>query len=198
MHDILKLVLVCVIAYFLGNISPSIILGRKQGIDIKHAGSGNAGTTNALRVLGKKAALITLVIDIFKGFAAVEIGMLIAGTKAGYPCAFFAFVGHIWPVMFKFRGGKGVAVAFGALLGVNWMVALSCLGVVILAVLITRMVSMGSVMAALSFPVFAYLWEPDFLPLGIPMALILLYAHRSNIKRIIKGEENKLSFKKKQ
>lgn len=189
-------IIVVIIAYFLGNISPSTILGKKQGIDIKKEGSGNAGTTNALRVLGKKAAVITLFIDVFKGVIAVELGTFIAGTHAGYICALAAFIGHIWPVIYKFKGGKGVAVAFGALLGVNWMVALSCLGVVIITVLLTRMVSMGSIMAAVSFPVFAYFWEPEFLWIGISMALVVLYVHRANIVRIIKGEENKISFKK--
>lgn len=190
-------ILVVIIAYFLGNISPSTILGRKQGIDIKKEGSGNAGTTNALRVLGKKAAVITLFVDVMKGVIAVELGTLIAGQEAGYICALAAFAGHIWPVIYKFKGGKGVAVAFGALLGVNWMIALSCLGIVILTVLLTRMVSMGSIMAAVSFPIFAYFWEPDFLYIGIPMALVVLYVHRANIGRILKGQENKISFNKK-
>ena len=192
--EILKIVAVVLVAYFLGNISPSILLGRAMGVDIKKEGSGNAGTTNALRVLGKKAALITLAVDIGKGFLAVEIGSIFAPQPAGMLCALAAFVGHIWPVMFHFRGGKGVAVAFGALLGVNWQLALIALCIVIVAVLLTRMVSLGSVLAAVSFPAVAYFIEPDFLYIGIIMAILLIYAHRENIKRIIKGEENKLSF----
>lgn len=189
-------VLVIVIAYFLGNISPSTLIGRAMGIDIKKEGSGNAGTTNALRVLGKKAAVITLVIDIGKGFVAVKLGLAIAGPLAAMCCALAAFAGHIWPVLFKFKGGKGVAVAFGTILGINWHLALLALGIVALAVLITRMVSLGSVTAAISFPILCYFLEKDFFWFGIVMAVILLYAHRSNIKRIIKGEEHKLSFKK--
>ena len=194
--EIVKIVLIILLAYFLGNISPSIILGRIHGIDIKKEGSGNAGSTNALRVMGKKAGLITLVVDILKGFIAVEIGTAVAGKEVGYVCALAAFLGHIWPALYHFKGGKGIAVAFGALLGVNWMIGISCLGVVIVAVLLTRMVSLGSVIAALAFPIFAYMWERDFLIVGIPMACISLFAHRANIKRIIKGEENKISFKK--
>lgn len=192
-----KIVLAIVIAYFLGNISPSTLIGRARGIDIKKEGSGNAGTTNALRVLGKKAAAVTLVIDIGKGFLAVEIGFLLAGSEAAMYCALAAFIGHIWPVLFRFKGGKGVAVAFGAILGVNWQLALLALAIVAAAVLITRMVSMGSVIVAITFPALAWFMEPDFFWIGCVMAVIMLYAHRSNIGRIIRGEENKLSFKKK-
>lgn len=190
-------VLSIVIAYFLGNISPSTLIGRARGIDIKKEGSGNAGTTNALRVLGKKAAAVTLVIDIGKGFLAVKLGFLLAGPVAAMYCALAAFLGHIWPVLFRFKGGKGVAVAFGAILGVNWHLALAALAIVAAAVLITRMVSMGSVIAAVTFPVLAWFMEPDFFWIGCVMAAIMLYAHRSNIGRIIRGEENKLSFSKK-
>lgn len=186
-----------VIAYFLGNISPATLLARAVGKDIKKEGSGNAGTTNVLRVLGKKAALITLIVDIGKGFLAVKIGFAIAGPFAAMYCALAAFIGHIWPIMFKFKGGKGVAVAFGAILGVNWQLALLALLVVVVVVALTRMVSLGSITAAASFPVFAYFMEPDFFYIGIVMAALLIYAHRGNIKRILKGEESRLSFGKK-
>ena len=116
-----KIIVPVVIAYFIGNISPSIILGKMAGVDIKKEGSGNAGTTNALRVLGKKAALITLVIDIGKGVLAVAAGNLIGGAETGYLCAIAVFCGHIWPCFYSFKGGKGVATAFGAILAVNWI-----------------------------------------------------------------------------
>lgn len=190
-------ILLIILAYFLGNISPATLLARAVGKDIKKEGSGNAGTTNALRVLGKKAALITLVIDIGKGFLAVRIGFAFAVPEAAMLCALAAFIGHIWPVMFKFKGGKGVAVAFGAILGVNWQLALLALLVVAVVVALTRMVSLGSITAAASFPVFAYFMEPDFFYIGIVMAALLIYAHRGNIKRILKGEESRLSFGKK-
>lgn len=189
-------VLVIVIAYFLGNISPSTMLGRASGVDIKKEGSGNAGTTNALRVLGKKAAVITLVVDILKGVIAVQIGFSLSSYTAGLWCAFAAFVGHVWPVVFKFKGGKGVAVAFGAIMSVNWQLGLIALGIVSIMVLITRMVSLGAVTAAVIFPVLCYFLESDFLPVSIMIVALLLYAHRENIVRIIKGEESKLEFKK--
>lgn len=194
--DTAMLILVIVLAYFIGNISPSTLLGRAAGIDIKKEGSGNAGTTNALRVLGKKAAVITLIVDIGKGFLSVMLGFWLSTPTAGMLCALAAFAGHIWPVLFSFKGGKGVAVAFGALLAVNWQLALLALGIVAITVLLTKMVSLGSIMAAVTFPIAAYFLERDFFWIGCVMAVILLYNHRSNMKRIIKGEENKLSFKK--
>ena len=191
------LILVIVIAYCLGSISPSILIGRAMGKDIKKERSGNAGTTNTLRVLGKKAALATLLVDIGKGFASVEIGLLISGQTGAMACALAAFLGHLWPIYFHFKGGKGVAVAFGGILAVNWQLALLSLAIVILAVLITRMVSWGSVIVALSFPFTCYFMERDFLPYGMVMVVLMLWAHRTNIKRIINGEENKISLKKK-
>ena len=195
--EAVKMVLTVVIAYFLGNISPSTLLAKAAGLDIKKEGSGNAGTTNALRVLGKKAALITLVVDIGKGFVAVELGYLLSTPQTAMFCALAAFVGHVWPVVFKFKGGKGVATAFGVLLGINWQLALAALAVVAVVVILSRMVSLGSITGAVVFPVLAYFMEPDFLYVGTFMAILLIYNHRGNIKRMIKGEENKLSFGKK-
>lgn len=194
----IKFVILLLIAYMLGNISPSTILAKAKGIDIKKAGSGNAGTTNALRVLGAKAAVITLVIDIGKGFLAVFIACMFLNPMQVSFCALAVFLGHVWPLLLKFKGGKGVATAFGALLALNWQLALICLGIVVIVVLVTKMVSLGSVTAALAFPFLAYFMEKEFLPAGICMALILIFKHRANIARILSGNESKLSFKKKE
>ena len=117
-------VLALIIAYLLGNISPSTLLAKAKGIDIHKEGSGNAGTTNALRVMGKKAGVITLVVDVLKGTIAVLIGFLLAGSAGEAWCVLAVFCGHVWPVFYKFKGGKGVATAFGALLGLNPLMAL--------------------------------------------------------------------------
>lgn len=191
-----KIIVSVVIAYLLGNISPSIILGKLHGIDIKKEGSGNAGTTNALRVLGKKAALITLVIDIGKGVLAVFIGRLIGGDAAGYVCALAVFCGHIWPCFYSFKGGKGVATAFGALLAVNWMLGLAALAAVAVGLALTQRMSVGSLLGAVTFPFICWFIEPDFIWIGSLMALIVLIKHRANIGRLIRGEEPKMSFKK--
>lgn len=181
-------ILVIVIAYLIGNISPSIILGKIHGIDIKKEGSGNAGTTNALRVLGKKAALITLVIDIGKGILAVRLGML-CGFMIGGLCALAVFCGHIWPCFYRFKGGKGVATAFGAILAIDWKLALIMLAVAAAGLLLSKRMSVGSLLAAVSFPLLCWFIEPDFLVVGSIMALIIIIKHRANIQRLIRGEE---------
>ena len=191
-----KIIIPVVIAYLMGNISPSIILGKIHGIDIKKEGSGNAGTTNALRVLGKKAAFITLVIDIGKGVLAVIIGRLVGGAAVGYICALAVFCGHIWPCFYSFKGGKGVATAFGALLSVNWMLGLAALAVVAVGLALTQRMSVGSLLGAITFPILCWLLEPDFIWIGSVMALIVLIKHRANIGRLLRGEEPKMSFKK--
>lgn len=193
---IIKNVLLIIAAYLLGNISPAILLGKVHGIDIKKEGSGNAGTTNVLRVLGKKAAVVTLVIDIFKGFLAAWLGFSLGDYRIGTLCAAAVFCGHIWPCFFQFKGGKGVATAFGAILAVNWGLALAVLAVVAAGLLISRRMSVGSLLGALSFPVLTWFLEPGFFVPGTVMALIVIVKHRSNIKRLLHGEEPKMSFKK--
>ena len=189
-------ILAIVIAYFLGNISPAIILGKMNGIDIKKEGSGNAGTTNVLRVLGKKSAVITLVIDVLKGVAAVKLGYLLAGPSAAYYCAVAVFCGHIWPCFYHFKGGKGVATAFGVITAVNWQLGLAVLAVVAVFVLFSKRMSLGSIMGAASFPLLSWLLEPGFFVPGFVMAVIVIVKHRANIGRLIRGEEPKMSFKK--
>ncbi len=181
-------ILVVIIAYLIGNISPSIILGKINGIDIKKEGSGNAGTTNALRVLGKKAALITLVIDIGKGILAVRMGML-CGFPIGALCALAVFCGHIWPCFYRFKGGKGVATAFGAILAIDWKLALIMLAVAAAGLLLSKRMSVGSLLAAVSFPLLCWFMKPDFLAVGSIMALIIVIKHRANIQRLVRGEE---------
>ena len=185
-----------VIAYLLGCISPSIIQGRLAGIDIKKEGSGNAGTTNALRVLGKKAALITLIVDICKGVIAVLLGS-IAGPLCSYFCALAVFAGHIWPVFYGFKGGKGVATAFGAIVSVNWKVGLISLAIAAVLTLITKRMSAGSICAAVGMVILTLVFEKAFWPFAAVIAVIIIIKHRSNIKRLIKGEEPPISFGKK-
>lgn len=189
-------VLAIIIAYFLGNISPAIILGKMNGIDIKKTGSGNAGTTNVLRTLGKKAALITMVVDILKGFIGVKLGFLLGGYVVGTLCAVSAFCGHIWPALYSFRGGKGVATAFGVITAVDWKLGLAVLAVVAVFVILTKRMSVGSIMGAVSFPLLAWLLEPGFFVPGFIMAIIVVVKHRANIGRLMRGEEPKMSFKK--
>lgn len=185
-----------VISYFLGNISPSILIGRAMGIDIRKEGSGNAGTTNALRVLGKKVAVAVLAVDILKGVAAVILGRYIGGQEVALYCGLAVFAGHIWPVAFGFRGGKGIATGFGAALALEPMLGLLELAVAAILFVTTKRVSVGSLVAGVLFPFAAYCFDHRYLPVATVMAAIVLFKHRLNIKRLIKGEEPKVSFKK--
>ena len=184
-----------IIAYLLGCINPSIIQGKLAGLDIRKEGSGNAGTTNTLRVLGKKAALISLIVDIGKGALATGLGS-IKGPTCAYICALAVLLGHILPVFYGFKGGKGVAAAFGAVLPINWKFALCALAVALVLTLITRRMSVGSMGGAAGLAVLSVFLEHAFWPYALVMAAIIIFKHRSNIQRLIKGEEPPLSFKK--
>lgn len=189
-------ILIIIAAYFIGNISPSILISKAAGIDIRKEGSGNAGTTNMLRVMGKKAAAATLIIDILKGVAAVLLGRFTGGDGLAVLCGIAVFIGHIWPVVFGFRGGKGIATGFGVLVTIHSLVGIICLGIAAIGIIAARRISIGSLMAAVSLPVLSYVYLPDYIGLLTIMTLIVLFKHRSNLKRLLKGEEPKISFKK--
>ena len=169
-----------------------------------------------MRVAGKKAAVCALLCDILKGVVAVLIAYAVAsiigpegidGALLIQLSAFAVIVGHTFPIFFKFKGGKGVATALGVLLVVNYQIGLICLVFALLLMVLTRMVSVGSIGAALLFPVLTvfitenYIIAPvsaanSYLPLAIAVAVLVLYNHRTNVKRLLDGTENKLSFKK--
>ena len=206
-----------IIAYFIGSINFSVILSRKMaGFDVRDKGSKNAGTTNMLRTVGKKAALITLICDILKGvisvFIAFILGLIIGETNKALLvqiAGIFVIIGHTFPIFFEFRGGKGVATALGVLITTNYQIGLICLVFALVIMAITRMVSIGSVLAAILFPILTIFIHNNYLVqgaegmdfgyiiYGIIIGLFVCFNHRENIKRILKGTENKLSFKKK-
>lgn len=205
-------IVVAIIAYLIGSINFSVIFSKKMaGFDVREKGSGNAGTTNMLRSVGKKAAAITLICDILKGVVAILIAMFIAwafkveNASLLVQIAGIAVVlGHTFPIFFGFKGGKGVATSLGILIMSNWQIGLICLvfGVVLIA--LTRMVSLGSCAAAVLFPVLTLFINEhyivsqgsSYLIYSIILAVIVLFNHRSNIQRILSGKENKISFKK--
>lgn len=197
------LALLCVvIAYFLGNLSPAILIGRLHGIDIKKEGSGNAGTTNVLRVLGKKAAAETLLVDIGKGVFAVAFGRY-AGAMImfdpgllGVWCCVAVFCGHIWPVFFGFRGGKGIATGFGAIVTACPPLGISILIIALAVMGLSRRVSAGSVLAAASLIFLGFYFTPQYGIYFSVMALIAIFKHKANIGRLLRGQEPKISFKK--
>jgi glycerol-3-phosphate acyltransferase PlsY len=186
--------LIVVVAYFIGNISPAILISKTKGSDIRQTGSGNAGTTNMLRTYGKKAAAATLVIDLLKGVAAVLLGAFVGGPFVSYLCADAVILGHIWPVLYGFRGGKGVATGLGVLLAVSPVMGFIA-GVLAFSVIgWSKRVSVGAMSAAAVVPFLSYCFVPAFLPYGILMVSMIVLKHRGNIKRIIKGEEPKIKF----
>lgn len=207
-------VLVFLGAYLIGNISPATIMAKLAGLDIRKEGSGNPGTTNALRVLGNKAGAVTLLIDVLKGSLAVVLGGLstsifVSGGPSpeamGLVAGLGVILGHLWPAFFKFKGGKGVATTFGVLLAVSFPLCLACLGVLVLLVILSKKVSPGSLGAAVSLPVLtpflgglSYREEGSLMLVwAFLIGIIIIGKHRENIKRLLKREEPNLSFKKK-
>lgn len=191
---LISYIVLILLAYFVGNISPSTILAKRRGLDIKKEGSGNAGTTNALRVMGKKAGVITLVIDIMKGVLTVVLAEVLAGEACGMYCAVAVIIGHVWPVVYKFKGGKGVATTFGALVAINPMLGIWTLVVVAVVTFLTKRMSAGSISGAIAFPLICLFNEPEFIVWGTLLAFIVLIKHRANIVRLLEGTEPKLGF----
>ena len=208
-------IIVAVIAYLIGSINFSVLISKKMaGFDVREKGSGNAGTTNMLRSVGKKAAVITLVCDILKGVVSIVIAIIVGNIAKNLDrelllqiAGIAVVLGHTFPVFFGFKGGKGVATSLGVLLMSNWQIGLICLVFAIVLMALTRMVSLGSCAAAVLFPVLTLFINQHYTVLtdgkngrvyfvySVILAIIVLYNHRSNIKRILNGTENKLSFK---
>jgi glycerol-3-phosphate acyltransferase PlsY len=231
-------VLACVLAYFAGNLNPAILLGKAQGVDIRAQGSGNAGATNAARSLGKKAGILTFVIDIAKGWLTCflagaicfyVLNVLPERAASSVPalspahaysflllamlCGLFVILGHMWPAVFGFKGGKGVSTTFGVLLYVNPLYALTLFAIVIVVTLLFRRVSLSVLIAIAAGLILV--WNPGVSPGGsagfyfevlyfdfnewqriwvtIVFALIV-WKHRANIARLLRGQESKLSF----
>ena len=205
-------VITAIIAYLIGSVNFSVIISKKMaGFDVREKGSGNAGTTNMLRSVGKKAAAITLICDILKGVVAILIAMFIGWafqveikSLLVQIAGIAVVIGHTFPIFFGFKGGKGVATSLGILIMSNWQIGLICLVFGVLLIALTRMVSLGSCAAAVLFPVLTLFITDNYivsegsgyLIYSIILAVIVLFNHRSNIKRILAGKENKISFKK--
>ena len=199
-------VLVALVAYLIGSINFAIIFSKKfAGFDVREKGSKNAGTTNVLRTVGKKAAVLTLICDILKGVVSVLLAMLAAyiwketdAEVLKYLAGLFAIIGHTWPVYYGFKGGKGVATSLGVLLMVNAQIGVICLVFALIIMIATRWVSLGSILAAILFPILTVFMTDNFWAkvISILIGLLVVFNHRRNIKRLKQGTENKLSFKK--
>ena len=216
---ILKCILIGVVSYLLGSLNFSIILSEVvKKKDIRKSGSGNAGATNMMRTYGIKAAVGTMLGDIFK----VAIGILVAFAILGVPMKYiftnpadtaeiqrvmlykeftglFCVLGHIFPLYFKFKGGKGVAACTGMVIIVDWRIALILFVIFVSVILISKWISLGSIVIAILYPVLIFVFYKNWILslVALLFTAIVIIAHRENIKRLIKGEENKISLKNK-
>lgn len=216
---IIKYILIAVFAYLLGSLNFSIILSEVvKKKDIRDSGSGNAGATNMLRTYGKKAAVGTMIGDILK----VALGIIIAFAILDVPMKYifsnpadaaeiqrvmlykefaglFCVLGHIFPLYFKFKGGKGVAACTGMVIIVDWRIALILFVIFIGVILISKWISLGSIVIALLYPVLIFAFYKNFILAAVALLFtaIVIVAHRENIKRLANGTENKISFKNK-
>ncbi len=202
------IVLCALIGYLLGSLNFALILsGKMYKDDIRKHGSKNAGTTNMMRTYGNKAAGLTILGDMLKAVVAVVIGALIMGLYyGGYAAALGCVVGHVFPVFFGFKGGKGVATAAAAILVLNPLAFLCVLGVFLLSVLLTRYISLGSVLGAAVFPLLTFYtcFGNQTIASGsgfaflcaFIIAVIVIVKHHANLSRLAHGTESKFSFKK--
>lgn len=196
-------VFVCItIPYILGSINFALVISKLfYHDDIRKYGSGNAGMTNMLRTYGKAAGISTLLCDMLKATVSVWFGMLVLGIFGGYMSGFFCMFGHIFPVFFKFKGGKGVATLAAMVLTLDPLCFLILIVVFLILVLGTKYVSLGSVICCMLYPIITYrlnTWNSGFAVLfSFMTAAVVIFMHRENIKRLINHTENKISLSKK-
>jgi len=198
------------LSYLLGSIPSAVWVGKIMfGIDVREHGSGNAGATNTFRVLGKRAGFIVLFLDFFKGLAATSLLFLQEKVIPGTPefhnyqmlLGITVVVGHVFPLFAGFKGGKGIASLLGAVVGISWYLALACAIIFVLTVWITRYISLGSMLACILSPIVVRLIyginESIFIYFCSIVAIMVLYTHRTNLKRLRAGTEAQFSFSKK-
>jgi glycerol-3-phosphate acyltransferase PlsY len=203
----MKEFLIIIIAYLIGSIPTALIISKKYfGIDIREYGSGNMGATNTFRVLGPRYGSLVMVVDILKGMAAVGLFAFfpyyneLQRTNLMMGLGIAAVIGHIYPVFANFKGGKGVATLFGMVLAVQPVIAVSCMGVFIFVLYLTRYVSLSSILAAIMLPI-SVLWiwnehELTYRIFAVLVALMVLLTHQKNIGRLLKGMESRVPILK--
>lgn len=198
--------------YLLGSLPSGWLAGRwLAGLDIREHGSGSTGATNVLRVIGKGPALAVFLVDVLKGTAAVLLAKAVLETPGAamdwvtdswvVAAGLAALAGHIWPVWLGWKGGKAVATGLGMLLGLTWPVGLACFGIFLTVLTISRIVSLSSVVAALSLPLLMLAWfgngglRPAYLALALLTTTLVLWRHRANLQRLLAGNEPRLGEK---
>lgn len=196
-----------IIAYVIGSIPSSVWIGKSYfGKDVRDYGSGNAGATNTFRVLGTQVGIIVLLLDILKGVTAASLVLYMPSILHGTELyinlqlmfGILAVIGHIFPVFENFNGGKGIATLFGMLIGIHYILAIACVALFVVVLLLTRYVSLSSILATISFPFFAiYIFhrdEPLLIAFGVAAALMVVITHKKNIIRLLNGEETKANL----
>lgn len=211
--EILCIAMGLAVSYLIGSMTPSIWIGRIfYNVDVRTKGSKNAGTTNTIRVLGPKAGIIVFIIDVLKGCLALYLSNLfVAAFLDDTPLEIFNIIsaacvvlGHVFPIYEGFKGGKGVATMLGVLIYLYSEIFWILLLIFIIVFIIWRYISLGSITAAIAFPITYYIysvyWAKDMDPIlfifAIVVAIFIVITHRANIKRLVKGEEKKFKFKK--
>ena len=189
-------ILLIILAYLLGSLSISIIICKIKKIDIRAIGSGNAGATNTLRALGKKYAAVVLIADIIKGIIPTMIASNLSPDSLTLPmlCAFAVVIGHVFPIYFSFKGGKGAATIIGTIIIIFPIGALICFIVWISTIILTGYVGLATILAAIIFPIsILILGELTLIYFGIIAMLFIVTAHRKNFNRLINGNENRFN-----
>ena len=190
----MEITLVCTFAYLLGSIPFGVVLAKLKRVDLRQHGSGNIGATNVSRTLGKTAGILTLIGDCGKGYLAVWVaGQLLEVQWAVAVAGLMAFLGHVFSVFLKFKGGKGVATGLGVFLCLMPWAGLSSIGVFAVSIVITRYVSISSILAAISIPWFGYYFSAPgpSLYVATAAAIITTIRHSENIQRLVDGTESK-------
>ena len=200
MSEAVRYIIVILCAYLLGSVNCSIIVSRRRfHTDIREHGSGSAGMTNSLRTLGLRWTLPVIIGDLAKGFCAVFLGGALLGDYGRLLGGLCAIAGHIFPLYFGFRGGKGVLTALSIVLMVDWRVALICFSLFLVIVAIWRYVSLGAIIAVSFVPPVMWVFHPDdgkFLVTALALAGLIVFMHRGNIRRLLAHTEPKLTLKK--
>jgi len=195
-------IIAIIIAYLIGSLSTAIIACKLTGLpDPRGQGSGNPGATNVLRFGGKKIAVIVLLGDMIKGLLPVlTVSLMNASPLVIALTAAAAFLGHLYPVFFGFKGGKGVATALGAILAISWLAGLTVLAVWLLVAFTLRYSSLAALCASVTAPLIVWLYRPDvaLLIMMIGMSALLVYRHQSNIQNLLQGKESRIGQKKAQ
>ena len=192
--------IILLISYLLGSFPSGFLYAKNfKGIDLRYVGSGSTGATNVLRNIGKWPALIVFILDVLKGFIAVKIAYILLSDNIFQVLAgLFAITGHIWPIWLKGKGGKAVATGLGMFVALSWQVGLASFGTFLIIINLTKIVSLSSITAALLLPVYMLgytgTFNHSFTIFSFIVAIIVIWKHRSNINRILNGEEPKISY----